>query len=209
MTGIEKIVSRILEEANSLAQKTIDEANAKARAITDEARTEADKTANAIDERSKVDVANQKERIVSAADTQAKKALLEAKQELITQAIEKAYQEFLNQGDASYFDAIIKLVEQYAEPDKGEIYFNAKDKARINPQVEGRIKDAAKNAKGELTFASESRDIEGGFVLVYGGVEINCSIRAIFDAKQSELQDLVQKNLFAQPKKLGGYTNGE
>ncbi len=197
MTGIEKIVSRILEEANSLAQKTIDEANAKARAITDEARTEADKTANAIDERSKVDVANYKERIVSAADTQAKKALLEAKQELITQAIEKAYQEFLNQGDASYFDAIIKLVEQYAEPDKGEIYFNAKDKARINPQVEGRIKDAAKNAKGELTFASESRDIEGGFVLVYGGVEINCSIRAIFDAKQSELQDLVQKNLFA------------
>ena len=42
--------------------------------------------------------------------------------------------------------------------------------------------------------------MEGGFVLVYGGVEQNCSFAALFDAARDSLQDKLHALLFA-----GGY----
>ena len=44
------------------------------------------------------------------------------------------------------------------------------------------------------------RNMEGGFVLVYGGVEQNCSFAALFDTARDSLQDKLHALLFA-----GGY----
>ena len=35
-----------------------------------------------------------------------------------------------------------------------------------------------------LRISGDTRDIDGGFVLTYGGIEENCSIDALFDAAQ-------------------------
>ena len=42
----------------------------------------------------------------------------------------------------------------------------------------------------------EPRPIEDGFVLVYGGIEENCTFRALMDAKKDQLQDTVNQILF-------------
>ena len=47
-----------------------------------------------------------------------------------------------------------------------------------------------------LTVSSETRDIDGGFVLTYGGIEENCSFDALFDSAHEMLQDKVQEILF-------------
>ena len=44
--------------------------------------------------------------------------------------------------------------------------------------------------------SKEPKDMDGGFVLVYGGIEENCTIRAMFHTNQDELSDVVQKVLF-------------
>ena len=38
--------------------------------------------------------------------------------------------------------------------------------------------------------------MDGGFLLVYGGIEENCTIRAVFDSKREELSDHVNRLLF-------------
>ena len=46
-------------------------------------------------------------------------------------------------------------------------------------------------------MAGAGRDnIDNGFILAYGGIEENCTIRAMFHTKQDELSDVVQKILF-------------
>lgn len=55
----------------------------------------------------------------------------------------------------------------------------------------------AKSANGKLTVSRETRDIDGGFVLSYGGIEENCSIEALFYAARERLQDRVQELLFS------------
>ena len=197
MAGIEKIVDQIVAQANSSRDEKLNEAKAKKLEIENAARDEAEKIREGIESRSKVEVANYKERIVSTADTLRKKAILAAKQEMISDTIHKAYEKALAMDNKAYFDSVVKMVEEYAEKGKGKIYFSEKDRGRLPIDLSSRIEQAARKKGSELEVARESVDIDGGFVLVYGGVEINCSIKAIFDAKISELQDMVQKNLFA------------
>ena len=40
-------------------------------------------------------------------------------------------------------------------------------------------------------------DVQLGALLLYGGIEENCTFRALFDDKREELQDLTNQILFA------------
>ena len=58
------------------------------------------------------------------------------------------------------------------------------------------INQAVKEKKASLKISREAREIEGGFVLSYGGIEENCSFDALFASAGEQLQDVVQKILF-------------
>ena len=55
----------------------------------------------------------------------------------------------------------------------------------------------AQKKGGVLEISGETRNIDGGFILIYGGIEENCSIDAMFAEKRDELLDQVRKILFA------------
>ena len=61
---------------------------------------------------------------------------------------------------------------------------------------EKKIEAAAKEKGGSLVLKKEPKAIADGFVLVYGGIEENCTLRALFDAKRDQLQDQVNAILF-------------
>ena len=49
--------------------------------------------------------------------------------------------------------------------------------------------------------------MDGGFVLTYGGIEENCTIKALFDAKREELSDKVNRQLDEKKiPQIAGYT---
>ena len=60
-----------------------------------------------------------------------------------------------------------------------------------------RLNAIAQEKGGALTLAPAGRVVGGGFILVYGGIEENCTFPALFEARKEELQDLVHKQLFA------------
>lgn len=62
---------------------------------------------------------------------------------------------------------------------------------------EQEIQKAAAEKGGVLELSREARDIDGGFILVYGGIEENCTIKALFDAQRDELSDKVHGLLFS------------
>ena len=68
-----------------------------------------------------------------------------------------------------------------------------------NPTVdafEKKIAAIAEKKGGALTVSQETCDIDGGFLLVYGGIEENCSFTAMFAAEKENLQDKVHTLLF-------------
>ena len=119
------------------------------------------------------------------------------KQEIIAGLIEQAYEALLAKPDEEYFAFLKKVLSGYAQPQAGEICFSKKDLDRMPAGYLDELKEIAAQAGGSLTLSPEERDLDGGFVLSYGGIEENCTIRALFDARRETLQDQIHGLLFA------------
>lgn len=196
MTGLDKMISQILEEAQSLAKEKEAKAAAEADAIREEAKAETAKQTEAIAQKAQKDLQNYQNRMESAEEQKRRTALLAAKQEIIAEVIEAAYQRFCSMETEDYFETVRVLLKKYVLPQDGEILFSERDLERMPENFLKDLERIAKEKGGSLTVSKDTRYMEGGFVLLYHGIEENCSFRAIFDAKRDELQDRVHKVLF-------------
>ena len=197
MTGLEKMVSQILEEADASAAVTISDAEKKAAEILDEAGKKADEIRQQREEQSRAKVKSYDERTASAADMKRRTAILAARQELIGSVIADACERVKNLDEEKYFEILKNMAGKYFLPKDGEICFSRKDLERMPADFREEIRSMAEKKGGALEFSGEARNIDGGFILVYGGIEENCSIDAVFAEKRDELLDQVRKILFA------------
>ncbi|MBA4701377.1 MAG: hypothetical protein H2212_18325 [Ruminococcus sp.] len=196
MSGLDKMKSQILDEANHSADSKIAEAKAKAEQILEQAKAEAAAQAEVISNKAQADADTYIQRIVSSCEMQRKQGLLRAKQSMIAGVLNKAYDEIVNLETKNYFDMIRRMLDKYVLPEEGEIHFSEEDLKRIPVGFETEIEKIAASKGGVLKLSKESKVMEGGFILVYGGIEENCTVKALFDAKRDELSDKVQEVLF-------------
>ena len=140
---------------------------------------------------------NIQERTLSSCALQRRQILLEAKQEIIARILEKAYHTLIEADEDTYFRIIRKMLEKYTAGQAGEICFSERDLGRMPEGFEKEIQEIAEKNGGTLVLSKEPRKISGGFVLVYGGIEENCSFRAMFNSRKDELSDEVHKILFS------------
>ncbi len=196
MTGLEKMKSQILDEAKALADSKIAEANRRAEEILEEAKADAEKSVASISQRSDKDVANYRERIISSIDLQKRTKLLAAKQEVIAQVLDQSYDRLKTMETGEYFAMLLKLAEKYVLPQEGIMYFSQADLVKMPENFKSDVKKLAETKGGKLNISGEGRNIENGFVLAYGGIEENCTLKAIFDAKRDEFADKIHHILF-------------
>lgn len=196
MTGLEKMKSQILEEAESSAKEILANAEKEAERIKADAKEKAEAACGQISRKSEAEVKTLKERAVSSCDLQKRKALLLAKQEIISQVIDTAYQSLVNAEDEDYFEMLRRMLHKFVLAEEGEICFSEEDLKRLPNGFEEEIKAIAKEKGGVLALSKETRKVRGGFVLVYGGIEENCTFKAMFNSQRDELSDKVHSLLF-------------
>lgn len=196
MRGIEKIAAQIIGEAEEKKaaiyeeiQHKIDELNAK---TDEEIKAELER----INDDTLREEGTLEELAGLAAQQKRRQAALSAKQEVIGEIINEAYERLLNLEDDKYFAVIKKMLEDNVLSEKGEIIFSARDRQRMPKDFEDVIKNVAFEKGGELVMSDEIRSIDGGFVLVYGGIEENCTFKAMLEASREELHDMVNGKLF-------------
>lgn len=196
MTGLEKMKSQILDEAKALADSKVAEANDRAQEILDAAKAEAAKNVDSISRKSEAEVRNYKDRIASSIDLQRRTKILSAKQEVIADVLDKAYGALTQMEAGEYFAMLLKMLEKYALPQEGEIYFSPADLERMPGGFEAEVGKIAESKGGKLEISKTGKNIENGFILAYGGIEENCTLKAMFDAKRDELSDKIHRELF-------------
>lgn len=197
MAGLDKIIGQIEEESKGAAARTLEAARAEAEKILEMARKEAEEECGRIERRSDQAVANILERGRSAAELKKRGSLLAEKQRLIGETIAMVKEELKSLDGEAYFEMLLKLVVKSAQPGEGELLFSAKDLARLPEGFEEQVNAALKDKGAVLRVSADSRDIDAGFVLTYGGIEENCSFDAIFDSARETLQDKAQELLFS------------
>ena len=197
MTGLEKILNSIDDEATFLAEKTIAEAQLKAEEILAQAKLKAQKEAEAIAEAAELEVARIEKRAASQMELQSRELLLKAKCEMIAQTIDKARDVLKALPDEDYFKVMERLFERHMQPKKGELIFSAADLKRLPSGFKSSITKLAESIGGEVEISEQTRDLDGGFALSYGDIEENCSFEALFVSKHELLRDKVNEILFS------------
>lgn len=201
MSGLDKMKSRIFEEAEQSAAELLDQAKKDAEKIVKDAVEKAGADAEHIRVKAAADAKEYAKRAESSADMNRKQALLAAKQDVIRSVLEDAYSQVMNMDDAAYFEMLGKMLgkmlDKYMLAQDGAICFSKRDLDRMPKSFAEKIDASAKAKGGKLVISEEARKIDGGFILVYGGIEENCTIKAVFDAKREELADVVKRQLFS------------
>ncbi|MGN0298228.1 MAG: V-type ATP synthase subunit E [Lachnospiraceae bacterium] len=195
-TGLEKMLQQILDEANETAKKKVAEAKAEADSIM----AEANKAAAVLDAENQNKMAavavSSREKANSSAQLKRRQVLLKTKQEIINDILRQAQQAFTSMETEEYFSYIEKMLKKYTQAKNGEICFNTKDLQRMPANFSSIIEKIARENGGKLIISENSVNILGGFVLVYGGIEENCSIEAMFHTQREMLADKLNRFLF-------------
>lgn len=197
MAGLDKMISQILDDASREAEEITRKAKEEAASIIEQAQKDCEKMKADSEELWTSKKKSQEERTISSSQLKKRQTILCAKQEIIAEMLDVAYEELLSLEDSAYFVMIEKMLQKFVLAKAGQIYFSQKDLNRMPSGFEAKIEESASKNGGSLTLVKEAKEIDGGFILVYGGVEENCTFKALLDAKRDELADKVQRLLFA------------
>ena len=139
MTGLDTIVEQILQEA----QKEAEEIKAQAARNADSIIANAKMTVDKMNEETSEKVAQAEKsgsfRAKSSSELKKRQAILAAKQSIIGNMLDKAYDAMVALPDEEYFQVIVKCLEKSVQPKSGEICFSVKDRKRLTPQIEKQI----------------------------------------------------------------------
>lgn len=195
MTGLEKIAEMINEEATEECGKILRGASAEIKKMIADARVTAAKESKKI-----VDIARERADLISAtakgqAESITRNRYLEIRGAILNDVISAAYEEIEKMSDEEYFELITKLCVKYIQPGECTMFMNGYDLARLPEDFELTINSAVFE-KAAVYISKQAVDIENGFILSYGKMEINCTLRAIFDEKMDSLKDMLSPFMF-------------
>lgn len=188
MNGIEKITDKILSDAAQHAGRIKSEAEAAAAAAIAEAEKAAEKIKADARAKAGKEADSIMNRARSAAALAERNRLLEAKSGLIDKAFEMAKKKLT--GSAEYKTFLAAMLDRAVSDLPGEVYImsvNKKDRAAVQEII---------NNRTNIKLSDSDADIEGGFILTRGDIEINCSIEILTAQLRESLESEVNRILF-------------
>ena len=184
MSGLDNIVEEIRNQSKQEADEILKEADVFCKDYMNKIKKDVEVEVVSI------------EKTVSGMEFLERNSILRAKQQVIEQAIDKARESIAGLNDEEYFNVLEKLLRKNVQQGKGKICFSKKDLDRIPNGFEDRVKEIVAENQGELVIDKEPANIKDGFVLVYGEIEENCTLKALFDSNIDRIKDIANKQLF-------------
>lgn len=188
---LEKIIERIDEES-ALEIKTLErEAQEKVSQISKEAQEKAASIKEEILRAASFEAQRRRDHILTMANLEAKRTVLEEKERLMEEAYKKALVKLERLGKKSYQDIIKRMLLKVAKSGPGEVIISREDRKRITPSF-------IESINKELKISKEERGISGGFILKREKIEINNSFESLLRSNREELEARLVKILFGK-----------
>ena len=192
MNGLERITSRIEAEAKSEIDGILDAGEAETRRIVDSWRERIENETRALKEQNEKAAAEREERLKSAAEMDARKTILQAKQEMVDEAYALALDKLCKLPEDEKTALLSDLLVRASSTGSEEAIFSEADRAAGAKAVE-----KANAASGKhIALSKETAPIRGGFILRDQNVEVNCAFETLVRLQRAETAGAVAKILF-------------
>ena len=195
MKGIEKITQLIQTEAQSEIDSVLANARREAETVASRYQARAEAEAAELAAKNEKAAAEREERLVSAAQMEARKVQLVAKQEMVEKAYIRALEKLCSMPQEQYVDVLADLLLQASTTGTEEVVFSQEDREHAGKAA---VEKANKASGKKLTVAQETLPIQGGFILRSGNVEVNCTFDTLVRLQKAETAGAVAKKLFPE-----------
>ena len=195
MKGIEKITQLIPTEAQSEIDSVLANARREAETVASRYQARAEAEAAELAAKNEKAAAEREERLVSAAQMEARKVRLAAKQEMVEKAYIRALEKLCSMPQEQYVDVLADLLLQASTTGTEEVVFSQEDREHAGKAA---VEKANKASGKKLTVAQETLPIQGGFILRSGNVEVNCTFDTLVRLQKAETAGAVAKKLFPE-----------
>lgn len=202
MEELEKLASKILEDARQKGEAIVSDGKREAKAIEDEAKGTAKFIELKILQEARIKADHEKKRVVSDAIIQARKRRLNAREELIAETFERAEKKLEEiVASQAYGEILAGLIEEAcAEIGGGELVLllREEDKALASK----RLNDISKSLKhrgldAKLTIGSDGAASPGAVVQSKGGeMKVSNLLKTLFERMKPALRLQTAKILF-------------
>ena len=198
MNGIDRIIKRIEDDCAAETDEIINKARNDAEAVITNARKEAEDEIRVIVERGRVQADERIVRLGGVAELEARKMRLAARQEMVERAFEMAHEKLCGMEKDKMSAFLVSLAVRYSGGESSELVFSKADREKIGGRV---VEDAnrllsERKSGGILALSGETREIDGGFILKDGSVEMNCTFGAIVRMMRETLALEIAEILF-------------
>ncbi len=197
MAGAEKLIKKILADAQRDAESLWADADEKKQSLREKSLRDIERRKAEIERMAADSVVENRKRMGAVYDLEYRKQLLSAKQEMMQQARSLALTKLRSLDNASYLKLMKQRLIACAASGTGSIAV-APGETRLNAafiaDVNAWLKQSA--GQGSVTLLSEPRSISGGFVYVSGGMEIDVSLEALLDEAWQQSETEVAAVLF-------------
>ena len=194
MNGIEKITQRIASDAQAEVDCILGDARDEAGRIAANYRAQADAEAAELAAKNEKAAAEREERLVSAAQMEARKVQLAAKQEMVEKAYIQALDKLCALPEEQYVAILADLLVKASSNGKEEAVFSPEDRERVG---EAAVAKANELSGKQLRLSDETQPIRGGFILKDKNVEVNCTFETLVRLQKAETAGAVAQKLFA------------
>lgn len=221
MTGLEKILERIEGEARERASAILQRSEQECTALAREYAARAEQTRERLEKEGIEAI----EATVNAARAQSEKAhteiLQSTRRALLDEAFERAKRELCSTDRGKYRELlsallVSALLEQHRAEQQSiafgdeveaferfEVFFNESDRARFGMQVVADARHTVERRIGaekaaKLKLSDQTVDIDGGLLLRFGDVELNCSLGILMADIRRDLEGRVAEILFGK-----------
>lgn len=196
MFGKEQLIASIREEAEQAVKSKREEAQKQADEILRQAEESVRAECLSLREKAGKQEESRSQNAHSSAAMAARGRLLAERRKLIEEALEQTKQRLLQLPDDTYFQMVLRWIGASAEMGRsGELFFNQKDSERLPADFLEKLhhQPGCEN----LSLSKENRPLDGGVLLVYGDIEVNLEIASQLEARREELEDQINRVLFA------------
>lgn len=196
MAGLEKIIEKINADSEKDCASVIAAADEKAKKLESDAEAAREQMTkdilNGAEERAK-EIA---ERGESTANQIRRQTLLKAKIETLNEVAKKALSEIKNLEDHDYFEVLSKLAVKNAKGGRGVMRLSEKDLKRLPSGFIASVTSHLPNDY-EIVLSDMPADIAGGFFLVYGDIDVNCTFDALAEDRWDDLKEDICAIIFS------------
>ena len=195
--SVEKITSKILDDAKAQADAITLDANLRAEGIVNEAKGNAESLIESYKSRGEEEKLKLIERKKSVAEIDGRKITLGLKQQIIDKAFKVAAEKISSMEDDKYIEFLIEKIKSSGVK-SGEIVMNPNQREKIGAKLVDRLNQTFGTDVGNkgFTLSEETINAVGGFMVKDGQIYMNGTLENLIEEEYGKIVSSVVEKLF-------------